>query len=460
LLLVLPKGTFASVDKGSGIIRLRHGHHGRGALTGSQQLPAAREEWRQSWTLVLAACIGISFHTVMTASSGVFLQPLSDEFGWSRAQASSGISIAAVLSAILSPFFGIAIDKWGTRKLALPGLVATGALVACFSMLSGSITQWVALWLAYAVISSTVKSTVWTAAVAGMFSAGRGLAIGLTLSGTALAIAVAPPVTNALIDGVGWRMAFVWLGTGWGGVAFVLCIFFLFDAHDRNRAARAKASPEELAALKKLPGLTVQEALRDTALWRIGISTLIMMMLTIALQVHQFPLLVEAGVSRTNAAFLSSLSGIAGIIGKLVTGWLLDRYNPNWVGGVTLALTAVAFALLLEPVRTPILIVVAMVMNGYSSGTKLQICGYLTTRYGGLRNFGKIFGVMASLIALGTGLGPFFGGLIYDAYGNYTPMLLGGIVGSLISAWLILGLRPYPEWSLPGRAEEPTLLPA
>lgn len=429
-------------------------------MTGSDHSPTAAQEWRQNWTLVLAACIGISFHTVMTASSGVFLQPLSDEFHWTRSQVSSGISIAAVVAAILSPFFGIVIDKWGTRIMALPGLVATAGVVASFSLLNGSVTQWVAFWLVYAVISSLVKSTVWTAAVAGIFTAGRGLAMGLTLSGTAVALTIAPPIANALIEGVGWRAAFVWLAAGWGGVALILCFFFLFDAHDRNRAARATATPEELAALEQLPGLTVRQAVRDAALWRIGISTLVMMMLTIALQVHQFPLLVEAGVSRTNAAFLSSLSGVAGIIGKLVTGWLLDRYNPNWVGGITLSLTAVAFALLLEPFRTPLLIVVAMVVNGYSTGTKLQICGYLTTRYGGLRHFGKIFGVMASMIALGTGLGPFLGGVIYDAYGNYTPLLLGGIVGSLFSAWLILGLRPYPEWSLPGRTKEPEPLPA
>ncbi|MFT3965648.1 MAG: MFS transporter [Sphingobium sp.] len=416
------------------------------------QSSAAMQEWRQSWTLVLASCIGISFHTVMTASTGLFLQPLGDEFGWSRAQAASGISIAAVLSAILSPFFGILIDWWGTRRLALPGILLTGGIIASFSLLSGSITQWVALWLTYAVISSLVKSTVWTAAVAGVFTAARGMALGLTLAGTALAMAVAPPVTNFLIEGFGWRNAYIWLGLGWGGVAFALCFFFLFDAHDRNRQAQAHATAEEAERLAQLPGLSVAEAIRSGPLWRIGISTFVMMMLTIALQVHQFPLLVESGVSRENAALLASLSGVAGIVGKIATGWFIDRLHPNWVGGLTLALTAVAFILLLDPFRTPLLIVAAMIVNGYSSGAKLQICGYLTSRYAGLRNFGKIFSVMASFIALGTGLGPVLGGLIYDSYGNYTPLLIGGIVGSLFSSWLILGLRPFPQWAA-GRTE-------
>ena len=116
---------------------------------------------------------------------------------------------------------------------------------------------------------------------------------------------------------------------------------------------------------------------------------------------------------------------------------------------------AIAFALLLEPLRTPTLIVVAMVIIGYASGTKLQICGYLTTRYGGMRNFGKIFGTMASIIALGTGLGPVLGGFVYDLYGSYAPFLVAGMAGSLLSGLLIFGLGRYPEWEQDARAAAP-----
>ena len=137
---------------------------------------------------------------------------------------------------------------------------------------------------------------------------------------------------------------------------------------------------------------------------------------------------------------------MAGILGKIVTGALLDRYKPNWVGGVTLSSAALAFVLLLEDIRTPSLIVVAMVINGYASGTKLQICGYLTTRYAGLKNFGLIFGIMASVISLSSGLGPLLGGISYDAYGNYNAFLVIGMVGSLISGYLIFGLGAYPHW--------------
>ena len=93
------------------------------------------------------------------------------------------------------------------------------------------------------------------------------------------------------------------------------------------------------------------------------------------------------------------------------------------------------------------IILFAMTINGYSAGTKLQIASYLTSAYGGLRNFGAIFGVIASLIAAGSGLGPVLAGYMYDRFGSYDNFLMIGIAGSLVSAMLIMSLGKYPDWS-------------
>jgi len=140
------------------------------------------------------------------------------------------------------------------------------------------------------------------------------------------------------------------------------------------------------------------------------------------------------------------MAGLAGVAGKLITGALLDRYPARWVGGLTLAATSLTFILLLLPDRSTAIIFTAMFINGYAAGTKLQIAGFLTSAYGGMRNFGAIFGTMASLIAAGSGLGPLVGGLVYDIYGNYDLFLMIGIAGTLISAFLIFGLGDYPAW--------------
>jgi predicted MFS family arabinose efflux permease len=406
----------------------------------------AAQEWRRRWSLVMAAAIGFSFHSVMTSYAGLFIGPVGEEFGWSRTQVTAGLSLSSLTVTLLSPFFGVLIDRWGTRRLALPGLVMKSAVVAGFGLVSASVTQWLVIWFVYALTSMAVKSTVWMTAVAGVFEAGRGLALGVVMAGTALSQIIVPPLGNWLIEEFGWRGAFAWMGFGWGGVAFVFCVLFLFDAHDDARKAKAAGSVEQ--AKVNLPGLTIAQAWRNSALWRIAISTFLMMLFTIALMVHQIPILIETGVSRTNAAWLASLAGVAGLAGKLITGRLLDTYNPNLVGAITLGAGSLGFALLIETFGAISVIVVAMLINGYASGSKLQICAYLTSRYAGMKYFATIFSVMASLIALGSGLGPVVGGIAYDWHGNYTPLLLGGIVGSLISAAMILGLGPYPDWSV------------
>lgn len=411
----------------------------------------AKQEWQAGWTLVIAASLGFSFFSVMLASTGLFIGPLGEEFGWSRTLLSSGPSIATVMTAVLGPFLGMLIDRFGTRRVALPGLVLTMASIACFGLLNGSQTQWVVLWVVFGIVSVSIKSTPWTTAVVGLFQKSRGLALGLTLSGTAVAQSVVPPLGNFLITEFGWRGGFVWLGLGWGSITLLVCLLFFFDvraraAKQRKADERAGLAPAEAAPAVVLSGLTIPEAWRDSALWRLAIANFLVMLLTMGLVIHLFPILTEAGVERATAAWLVGLSGIAGIVGKLVTGVLLDRFRANWVGGITLGAASLAFALLLDGIRSPTLIVIAMLINGYAAGTKTHITGFLTAGYAGMKNFGAIYGLMSSLMALAAGMGPLLAGLVYDLFGDYRLFLLAGTAGCALGGLLILSMPPYPGW--------------
>ncbi|PNU06537.1 hypothetical protein A8V01_03085 [Novosphingobium guangzhouense] len=392
--------------------------------------------------MVLAAGIGFSFTSVITAATGLFIGPISREFGWSIALASSGVSIVALLTFLFSPLFGIFIDKWGVRRMALPGLVLLALVIASLSLLNGSVWQWFAVWTVYSVAALMTKSTVWTASANSTFDAGRGMALGLVLSGAALAQAFTPLITEYLIRLYGWRMAFVWLAAGWGTLAIMLCALWLKDGYEISRAARGSSG----GPLLDVPGLTVREALRDPAVLRVAASTFMVMTVTIGLVVHQFRILTGSGFSAQTAALASLPAGLAGIAGKLITGALLDRYPARWVGGLTIGASVVTFIALLVPQAPAWVVVGGLVINGYASGTKLQLVGYLTAAYTGMRQFGTIFGLMASLIAAGSGLGPVLGGWIFDTWHSYVPGLWAGVILTLASAWLLLGLPPYPDW--------------
>jgi MFS family permease len=413
----------------------------------SAELTAA-EEWKRHWGVVLASCVGFSLLSVMPGSLSFFMAPLGAQFGWSRTLLSSGYTCATIVTTLVAPFFGIVIDRYGSRRSALLGSLLVALAIAAFALSNGSASQWLALWTVYGVAAVFTMATVWTTAVAGLFKAGQGLALGLTLCGSAAAHIILPPVVNLLISEFGWRRAYVFLGLGWGGATFLLCWLFLFDAHAQVVGERGKGivTKRALNGRPAFTGLSIAEAWQDTALWRIAVSTVIIMSLTIGLEIHQITILVEAGVSRGHAALLASMAGFAAIGGKLLTGVLLDRFAPNWVGGLTLAATALAFGLLVDGVHTPVLIALAMFVNGYAQGTNFQISGYLTAQYGGMLNYGKIFGFMTSLISLGSGLGPIFAGYVYDVSGGYTFFLIAGSAGCIIAGCLLFTLPKYPKF--------------
>lgn len=405
------------------------------------------KEWRAHWPLVLTAFLGFAVPSIAIISSGLFIEPLDEEFGWSRTEISAGVALASLMTIPLSPVMGALVDRWGGRRLALPGLVLTALALASLSLANGSFGQWMTLWFLYGLAALLIKSTLWTAAISGTFTAGRSLALSLTLSGTSMVAIAVPPLTEWLIGALGWRTAYMALAMIFGLPALVMSYFFFYDVRDRKRIAIRTTPSASETSTPVLEGLSLSEAIRSPALYRIATATLITLLLSAALMVHQFPLLTESGVSRQDAALLASLAGAAAIVGKLATGWLMERFDAGLIGCATNSVMALAMLFLLEPFSSPATIVIAMLIIGYSNGTKLQICAYLTSIYAGMLNYGKIFGVMASVIAVAGGIGPLVGGIIYDATGGYNLLILLGIPTSLIAGLLLLRLGAYPHWS-------------
>lgn len=414
-------------------------------MTGPAVATTAGDEWRRHWPLVVASTAGFSLHTVSSYALGLFMEPLGEEFGWARTEISVVTLIPGLLMILLSPSIGALIDRWGCRRMAVPSIALTGLALAAAGLATGSLLQWMLLWFVYGAVSLGIKTTVWTAAISGAFTAARGLALGVTLTGTAISQIVVPPLTHWLIENHGWRQAYVWLGLGWSAPCLILAALFLYDAKDKARAEPRKESPTPPPPVLA-PGLTLREALRDRPLQRIGASTLLTMCLTTAVLIHQVPILTASGVARADAAWLASLAGVAGIVGKLTTGWMTDRWNAATIGVISLTIPAVAYWILMDAGRSSALTVFAMMIIGYTMGTKLQICAYLTARYAGMRHYGQIFGVMTSVIGIGGGLGTVAAGAVFDMFGNYDALLLFGMGSSFVCGALLFRLGTYPKW--------------
>jgi MFS family permease len=403
---------------------------------------SAGDEWKAHWPLVLAAMVGFSFYAMVTYSLGTFMEPLQKAFGWSRATISLGLTIFGLCATVAGPPIGALIDRWGTRRIALCGLIASGATFACFSLANGSVRQWITLWVAFSLCSVLIKSTIWSAATSSVFTAGRGLALAAVLSGSALGQTLAPLVANALIAAKGWREAYLWIGVGWAGLGAVAVFFLFFDAHALGR--RKAAAP---GVAMRLPGLTIAQACRDSRVIRIAVANLLMSFTGSGVTVHLVPLIAEAGVTTGKAVQIAATAGIAGIVGKFLSGYLLDRIRGSLVPVGSFAVGALGYFLLLDLGGTRGELLAGTLCLGFVSGAGLQVSTYLISRYAGLRNFGVIFGTIASAMMLGSAFGPAIAGRIHDVTGSYAGLLWAAIPVMSLCALLFAALGPYRDFT-------------
>lgn len=405
----------------------------------------APNEWKQHWPMVLAAMIGLSYISLFSYSQQMFIEPLEKEFGWPRAQISLGYTILAFTGFLLGPIVGWIVDRKGSRIVALPSSLLAALAFAALGFSSGSLWQWYAMWLCLALAALGLKGTVWSAAVSGTFTKGRGLALALMLCGSAIAQFLAPLVTFELVNDHGWRMAYHYLGLGWGGITFILILFFFRTAKKKNNTSSHQATNPA----PYLPGLTFKEAIKSSVILRIYAANLVFSLAGAGISFHLKPILSSTGISSGEAAQLAAIAGIGGVVGKLFTGWLLDRFQGNLIPFFSFALSAFAYFLLLNTFQSSIAVACGVLLLGYTSGAGLGVTTYLISRYAGLRSFGAVYGTLGSMLMLGSGIAPPLAGLVYDITGSYTALLTAAIPVALVFSLLFVGLGPYPNFTSP-----------
>lgn len=400
--------------------------------------PGALAEWRTGWALVLAAAAGVALGGVQIYATGVFVAPLEAEFGWSRADISAGLLAPSILGVLFSPLFGMLVDRWGARRLAIPGAILTCLTTAGLSLAGPSVQSWWALWVAIGIAGLFMKPTIWSTAVSAHFTAGRGVALAVMLTGTGLTQAFLPTITRLLIDALGWRGAYLALGAGFAVVVVpVLWAFF----HDRR--FEAGGTGRKLAS--NVTGYTLREGLRTRQFWQLLLTGLIITGVIVAFVFHLVPMLSETGLDRADATYVAGIAGLFSIVGRLSVGAMLDRLPGPPVGAISVALPVVAAGLLLAFPGSLPAAVVAIVFLGLSIGGEYDSVIYLSTRYLGMRSFGSLFGWIAAAFLAGVGLGPWIAGKIHDLTGSYVLFLQLVIPLALLSAILLGTLGRYPD---------------
>lgn len=402
---------------------------------------AAMAEWRAGWPLVLATTMGMSLTGVHLYSIGVLLDPIHQDTGWSRTEITLGQTLSSSISAVFAPICGLLMDRFGPRRVALPGIVVFCLALMAFLTIDDALMQWYALWCVLSLGLLGLKPNIWCGSVSTAFSASRALALAVTISGVSIASATVPSIANQLLLHFGWRGAYFGLGIMWLLLVFPLCVAFLRTTRD----VPAAAGKQPVGA--HAPGLSVRAGLVSFAFAKLALAGFLFSLALVAVALHFVPVLVDSGLGRTAAAGIAGLIGIFSIIGRLVTGMLLDRYSGSLIGGVALVLPLLPTLLLLSgPVGISGAIVIA-ILFGLSFGSELDILAYLATRHFGLRNYGTLFGCIIGILAAATALGPVLASMVRDSWGSYHPLLWATVPFYLAGALAIATLGPYPDFA-------------
>jgi len=397
---------------------------------------------RSAWLVVAVSSVGLFFHfgSLLVNAFGVFLTTLCDQFHWSRGQVSGAFALATLAAMLTMPLTGWLTDRFGSRRPILVCMAVFGALYASLSFLTPHLWHLYAVFLILGLVGPGTSAVPHASLISRWFTGRRGLALGLAMSGTATGGVIWPRATQALIDQFGWRNAYAISGGAALLVAVPLLLLFLKDPSAPVRSSRQSAADGEA------DGLTRGEALRGSLLWLLLFAFVIVSMSIQACMIHLIPMLKDRGMTAASAALASSLFGLAGIVGRLGIGYLLDKLPAERVPAIAFSVVAAGIFLLFAGATGASAYAAAMLI-GFGYGSESATIPYLVGRYFGLRSFGEIYSYLFITVPLGGALGPLLMGAAFDRNGSYQLALLFCGVATVVAALVLLRLGSYPVFS-------------
>lgn len=396
-------------------------------------MTTARAEWAAMWPLPLVSMLGYVGGAAFAYSSGVFMQELTTEFGWSRAQFSAAFTIHSLVALIIAPVIGRLIDRIGPRKMALIGILPYMVGLSLFGLANGSIWQWWAIALVQSLLASMIGGAVWLKAVVTRFNASRGLALATVLAGSGVATTIWPIVAAYYIAQFGWKASYPAMALSWGLLMLPLAWLFFVDADDRHaRDGEAQTS---------LPLRQLRHVFLSRSFISLALAGAIFSALTLGLLLHLVPIFRDAGLDLKSAAGIAGLTGIFAIAGRLSTGVLLDLLPTRPLAVVIFLLPLAISALLWNFDGSYFAAVTAVIILGFVSGADGDIIAYLISKGFDRRVFATIYSLVIAILAISSSLGPIISGAAYDLSGSYEPYFMAMIPMSLIAAAL-LGTMP------------------
>lgn len=386
------------------------------------------------WLVLLGCFIGMALSTPATLMQplGLFLKPMTAEFGWSRTTFSSVLAMASLANIVILPIAGYLVDRFGPRRI-----IAIGAVLGCASYaalsLANSYGQLIGLIMLAVAAGNLASYPAFMSLAQRWFDKRLGFALAVTSTGLAVGVAIFSFLISTTIATADWRTAFVTVGAialvvGLANVALLI----RDDAGGDIGASRPQTKDD---------GLSLSAALKNRDFWLYTIAFTLIIFGVVGCNFHLPALLSDQGAPPGLIPTVIAAGAAGSLFGRLVTGILLDRFSVMRVASVFFTGQALGFILLLQGLQWAL---PASFLLGAVQGAEVDVLGYVVVRRFGRSAYARIFGTCFGITLVGAMIGPMAMAAIFDRTGSYDLglMLLPALpFVALVLMWCV---RPLP----------------
>jgi MFS transporter, OFA family, oxalate/formate antiporter len=396
--------------------------------------------------LVVAAAFAVTFVGFGSAYTfSAFIGPLQKDFVASRAAVSLVFSLAGFLYFGFGIVSGPLADRWGSRRLAVIGMLLTGIGLASASAARNLTEVYAAygLGVGLGVGCSYVPAV---GAVQRWFAKRRGFASGLAVSGIGVGTLIMPPLASVLIAALGWREAYLVLG---GLAAFVgvgMALMIENDPSDRGLGPDGDPLPSG-GEPRRPAGASLGEAMRSRRFINLYVACLICSFGVFVPFVHLAPYAVDHGIRQSVAVLLLGAIGVGSTAGRFLLGGLADRMGRRVA--LVMMFVGMALALAVWALSTDAWSLAAFAFAyGVFYGGWVAVLPAVVMDYFGGRNVSGTIGVLYTSVAFGTLIGPSAAGLAFDVTQSYTVPILASVCANIIAALIVASTPKTADPSL------------
>lgn len=381
----------------------------------------------------------------LRASFGVFQIPIASEFGWPRAEFSMAIAIQNLAWGIGQPIFGALGERFGDRWSIIIGafLYSAGLVLTAYATTPASM-QLLEVMVGFG-IAGTGFGVILAVIGRAASDENRSLALGIATAGSAGQVFGAP-LAEGLLAVYPWQTVFIIFG-----VIILTCLLFLPLLGNTKPASRSELEDSMGTVLKRAfsdPSYLMIFVGFFSCGYQLGFITAHFpaMITEMCGPISPMGTLASLGITTTSAlgAIAISLIGMANIVGSILSGWLGKRFTKKYLlAGIYTLRTIASATFILMPITPTSVIVFSLVMGGLWLATVPLTSGLVAYIYG-LRYMGTLYGFVFLSHQIGSFMGVWLGGKMYDQYGNYTLVWWVGVGVGAFSALIHLPIREAP----------------